>query len=479
MHLIISQPVCNSLSFEISSLLMIGFALYVWRISSFVLQSSFLSMQVVKGLLESYDIINSKDNQGNTALNVAAYRGHLAVLQVLILASPSSIFLTNNYGDTFLHMAVAGFHSPGFRRLDRQIELMNRLAHGKIVDMEAIINAKNNDGRTALHMAVIGKIQLDVVELLTTVPSINLNTRDGDGMTPLDLLKQRPQSASSEILIKKLTSAGGIANCWDVTARSALVSQLKMKGIGSSPGTSFRISDAEILVYSGIENTSEASHDLGSTEELSSWSSELDQLPDDNKRSGGSVNNAARRLKILLHWPRKREGKTADSKTLGEDDDDDSSDSYKISRNVEDDPTPLRQRFSRLTSLPNNKRVVSCKSLLPSPSTKKKYAVGLMHGVIRAMPELAGAAVSSSSPPFRESPVWSPRSAEKQKGIATENGHASPSTSNQEVEVGRREMKNKQNSFNKKLMNQYFCFGAHGIAVENSIRSQSYRHAVV
>lgn len=434
-------------------------------------------VEIVKGLLESYDIINSTDNQGNTALNVAAYRGYLTVLEVLILASPSSIFLTNNYGDTLLHMAVAGFRSPGFRRLDRQIELMKQLLRGKIVNMEDIINAKNNDGRTALHMAVIGNIQSDVVELLMTVPSINLNIRDADGMTPLDLLKQRPQSASSEILIKELISAGGIANCQDYMARSALVSHLKMKGIGSSPGTSFRISDAEILLYSGIENASNASPDPASGE-LSSWSSELDHLDpatdinlaDDNK---GSVNNAARRLKILLHWPRKQ-GK-ADSKTLGEDD---SLDSYKISRNLEDDPTPLRHRFSKLTSLPNNKRVVSFRSLLPSPSTKKKFAVGLMHGVIRAMPQLADPA-ESSSPPFSESPVSSPRSAEKQKGIAIENGTTGPSTSNQGVKGGKREMNNKQSSFNKKMMNQYFCFGAQGIAVENSIRSQSYRHAVV
>ena len=432
---------------------------------------------MVKGLLESYDIINSKDNQGNTALNLAAYRGHLAVLEVLILASPSAIFLTNNYGDTFLHMAVAGFRSPGFRRLDRQIELMKKLVHGKIVNMEDIINAKNNEGRTALHMAVIGNIQSDMVELLMTVPSIDLNIRDADGMTPLDLLKQRPQSASSEILIKRLISAGGIADCWDDTARIALVSQLKMKGIGSSPGTSFRIPDAEILLYSGIENASEAaSHDPAS-EEISSRSCELDHeiyLADDNKRSS-SVNYAARRLKILLQWPKKREAK-ADSKTL---DEDDSSDSYKISRNPEDDPTPLRHKFSKLTSLPNNKRVVSFRSSLPSPSTKKKYAVGLMHGVIRAMPQLADPA-ESSTPPSSESPASSPRSSEKHKGIATaENGSAGPSNSNQEVKVGRREMKNKQSSFNKKLMNQYFCFGAQGIAVENSIRSQSYRHAVV
>lgn len=424
---------------------------------------------MVKGILESYDIIYSTDNQGNTALNLAAYRGCLNVLKVLILASSSSISSTNNDGDTFLHMAVAGFRGPSFKRLDRQIELMKQLIYGRIVNMEEIINARNNDGRTALHMAVLGNIQSDVVEMLMTVPTINLNIRDADGMTPLDLLKQRPQSASSEILIKLLISAGGIANCRDHMARSALVSHLKMKGVGTSPGTSFRISDAEILLHSGIENASEASHDPASGE-LSSWS--VDST-DDNKQSS-SINNAARRLKILLHWPGKLEGK-AESKTPG---DDDSLDSYKISRTLEDGPTPLRQRFTKHTSLPNNKRVVSFRSYLPSPSTKKKFAVGLMHGVIRAMPELADPA-ESYSPPLSESPVSTPRSTEKQKRTATENGSAGSSNSKQGGKGGKREMSGKQSSLNKKLMNQYFCFGAQGIAVENSIRCQSYRHAVV
>ncbi|KAL2536617.1 ELMO domain-containing protein A-like [Forsythia ovata] len=41
------------------------------------------------------------------------------------------------------------------------------------------------------------------------------------GYTHLDLLKQRPKSASSEILIKQLISAGGISNCQDqITRRS-------------------------------------------------------------------------------------------------------------------------------------------------------------------------------------------------------------------------------------------------------------------
>ncbi|CAL0306383.1 unnamed protein product [Lupinus luteus] len=116
-------------------------------------------MQVVRNLIVSYDIINSSDAQGNTALHVASYKGYLPVVEILVGASPSLALLTNHYGDTFLHMTVAGFRSHGFCRLDKHTELVTRLIRKQIVNLKDIINVKNNDGRTALHVAVIYNIQ--------------------------------------------------------------------------------------------------------------------------------------------------------------------------------------------------------------------------------------------------------------------------------------------------------------------------------
>ncbi|KAI3733389.1 hypothetical protein L6452_12832 [Arctium lappa] len=141
--------------------------------------------EVVKYLIESYDLIGLTDTQGNTALHIAAYNGHLRVVELLVSSSPSLIALTNSYGDTFLHTTVAGFRTPGFRRVDQQIELMKHIVSGKIVNVDDIINVKNNDGRTALHVAVIENIHSDLVELLMTVRSIDLNIKDIDQMTPL------------------------------------------------------------------------------------------------------------------------------------------------------------------------------------------------------------------------------------------------------------------------------------------------------
>lgn len=429
-------------------------------------------VEVVKDLVASFDIITSTDNQGNTALHVAAYRGYLAVVDFLILSSSSLAFLKNNYGDTFLHMAVAGFRTPSFRRLDWQIELMKQLVCGNIANMNEIINLRNNDGRTALHMAVIENIQGNLVELLMTVPSINLNIRDADGMTPLDILKQRPRSASSEIIIKQLISAGGISNCQDHKARSALVSHLKMQGIGISPGTSFRIPDAEIFLYTGIEIAFDASCDQASTY-MSACSGEISQVESTNSSDSkkvGSVNYAARRLKFLLRWPLRKEKKSA-SRELREDD---SLESSSISKNSEEGLIPLRQKYSRMSYFPNNKRTVSLRSDLPSPSTKKKFSAGLMHGVIKANPHLAVLAQSPSSPSPRSS-VSSFDSIDKQKDIDI----ARPSCSTVSFNGKAPQMNYRQNSLNKKLMNQYFCFGTQAVAVKDSVGhvqpNQSYK----
>ncbi|PPS08152.1 hypothetical protein GOBAR_AA12485 [Gossypium barbadense] len=378
-------------------------------------------VEVVKYLVASFDITDSIDEQGNTALHIAAYRGQSAVVEALILASPSLISVTNKAGETFLHLAVSGFQTPAFRRVDRQVNLMKRLVHAKNFSMEDIVNAKNNDGRTALHMAIIGNVHTDLVELLMSAKSINVNIRDADGMTPLDLLKQRPHSASSDILIRHLISAGGMFGCQDYTARRAIASHIKMQGHGSSPGTSFRISDTQIFLYTGVETTSDAS-DFGSGGKSRSSSTDFDSADEnrksslDKKPAGSSMNNAAQRLKSVLHWPRMKDQKP---KRMNE--------NYS-----EETPIPLRQSFSKPSSLPNNKRTLSVRSGQSSPIAKKKLASGIIHGVMQAMPQ-----------------ITIPRSLDDEK----------PDTM-------------KQRPMKKGLRSQYFCFGGSGLAVKNPVSRQ-------
>lgn len=423
-------------------------------------------VEVVKHLLSSYDIINSIDNRGNTALHVAAYRGHLAVVEVLVSTSPSTTSLTNNYGDTFLHMAVSGFLAPGFRRLDRQLELLKQLVGGKLVNMEGVVNVKNNEGRTALHMAVIENLQSQVVELLMSVRYIDLNIRDADGNTPLDLLKQRPQTASSEILIKRLISAGGIEKCEDQTTRNALVSHLRRHGIGGSPGTSFRIPDAEIFLHTGLEDVGPSSCDLTSSEY--GYSGEIERAESGSSKFSrfASINSAAKRFKNLLRSSSGKKARNADGSDM---EDGCSVGSYRANPSSRNSPLSLRQQFSRHSSLPNNKRIQSLPAgTLPSPSTKKKFAAGLTHGVLQLMPKTY---VGSPSSGLSESSWSSPVSVDKGKSVYRGSGSAGPSSAAQSPNLDSLKMKHKHASFNLRLMNSYLCFGAQGLAGDGSIGS--------
>ncbi|KAI5016465.1 hypothetical protein ZWY2020_006316 [Hordeum vulgare] len=181
------------------------------------------------------------------------------------------------------------------------VRLTKHLVSGSIMDVSDVINVQNDDGRTVLHLAVVGNLHSSLVELLMTVPSIDLNVRDSNDMTPLDLLKKQPHTASSEILIKELILAGGISNSRYHETRSAIASQLKMHHIVGSPGTSFRISDAEIFLHAGIDASGVSERTRTRTTSFSSVgkSAELVTLGPGIKRLN-SMQSAARHLKVLL-----------------------------------------------------------------------------------------------------------------------------------------------------------------------------------
>ncbi|KAJ8750277.1 hypothetical protein K2173_014192 [Erythroxylum novogranatense] len=278
----------------------------------------------------------------NRAVHAAARGGNLIILKELLDSSSDVLAYIDKHDSTILHaaaasgqverpitrcwrnfphMAVSGFHSPAFRRLDRQIELMKQLLCGKAFSLEDIINVRNNKGRTALDMAIVGNVHSEFVQLLMSAQSLNVNIRDADDMTQLDLLRQRPQSASSDILIRQLISAGGIFSCQDYSARRAIASRLKMQGNGRSPGTSFRISDTEIFLYTGIEIISDASAGpasagMSSTDLSRHESANENQTSTINKKQS-SVNHAAQRLKRALQWARMKGQKAERFKKSG------------------------------------------------------------------------------------------------------------------------------------------------------------------
>ncbi|PIN18380.1 hypothetical protein CDL12_08955 [Handroanthus impetiginosus] len=122
-------------------------------------------LQVVKDLIPDTKIINSTDTNGNLGLHLAAQRRHSSIAEALILASPSSIKAKNDAGETFLYSFITGFQAPGFRRSDLQIDLMKYLLSGKLFDIKEIISEKDNEGKTALHLANMGNVHPDLLKL--------------------------------------------------------------------------------------------------------------------------------------------------------------------------------------------------------------------------------------------------------------------------------------------------------------------------
>ncbi|RDX84189.1 E3 ubiquitin-protein ligase mib1, partial [Mucuna pruriens] len=416
-------------------------------------------VQVVKYLTSSFDIINSTDHQGNTALHVAAYRGQLAAVEALVSESPALISQRNNAGETFLHKAVFGFQSTSFRRLDRQVELLRQLVSDKKFHIEEVINAKNTDGRTALHIATIGKIHTDLVKLLMTVPSINVNVSDVDGMTPLDYLKQSPNSAASSVLIRKLVAAGGMFHRQGYNSRKGIASHMKMHSIGGSPGTSFRVSDTQIFLYTGIENASDASSDQGSAGMSSSSSDHTayDSAAENRASTTSKRPSVAAGLKRVLQWPLVKDKKAEGiRKSMDEEGSVDSC--RKWDTTVTDEiPTPLRQRFFRHSALPNNKRNLSVRSYQSSPNAKKRFASGLVQQVKVSR--------RSSSSSFSISSFSSPTSIDKQKGICVDNDVAGPSCTSHQNDKSTN--LGKKASVSKKSRSRYFCFSKASVQQES------------
>ncbi|KAL6899357.1 hypothetical protein ACP4OV_006015 [Aristida adscensionis] len=460
-------------------------------------------LQVVKYLMGTFDIINSIDNHGNTALHVAAYRGHQHVVEALVAGSPSILSVVNNAGDTFLHSAVAGFRTPGFRRLDCQLEMMKYLIRERTADIQKIINLRNDAGLTVLHMAVVGSVHSDLVELLMTTPSIDLNVEDANGMTPLALLKQQLRSSTSERLIKQIISAGGVLNSSILRTRSAIASQIKMQGgIASSPGTTFKVSDAEIFLFSGFGGAgSQRPSSCSSNGKDDPTHADANGANGENHGSSekrlSSASRAKDRLKMMLRWPRHKEKM---SKTPKKSDDSSPLDSIKkLNEYSVETPAPLRQKFTKTTAL-NNKRTLAVKSSTPSSSaTKKKINTKLIHGLMEAMPQLAQPARSRSpADTFPRSSMSStlPPSAKlkdicledeismvtpargKLKDIVLDSDTAEdPSCSNSSMieddDGGAGSVENaarRHGCGNGRLIN--ICFGAQGLTVEDSVSGQ-------
>lgn len=136
-------------------------------------------VEVAERLLAAGADVNARDNWQRTPLHVGIYEeplviDHLPVVSRLVAAG-ANVNAGDNTGDTPLHMAATFGETEVARML---------IANG------AEVNARNDRGDTPLHAAVT-HMEYDISRLLICRPEIELDAINDDGLTPLDIVRQR------------------------------------------------------------------------------------------------------------------------------------------------------------------------------------------------------------------------------------------------------------------------------------------------
>jgi len=148
--------------------------------------------------INSLHMLNIADSWGNTPLHIAAKRGDRKTVQ-LLMALGSNPSLQNNDKKTVFQMthdhALIALMQKYEKTLAEQVKMGGSRIHAAVVmeDVEALsvlaknedVDAPNEEGRTALHLASLKNNQALLRKVFTL--SKNLEVRDHLGYTPLAL----------------------------------------------------------------------------------------------------------------------------------------------------------------------------------------------------------------------------------------------------------------------------------------------------
>jgi ankyrin repeat protein len=124
--------------------------------------------------------LNKTDEEGKTALSIAAGRGHVDIFRMLLQTPGIKLVLDAGDNSTPLHLAAAN------GRDEVAAELLNAKMNAKKEDGQTFIDAdkENKDGVTALTLAIYGG-HPKTVKVFLNSPYVDINLQDKDGCTPL------------------------------------------------------------------------------------------------------------------------------------------------------------------------------------------------------------------------------------------------------------------------------------------------------
>ncbi|KAG8503609.1 hypothetical protein CXB51_001790 [Gossypium anomalum] len=188
-------------------------------------------IEALKKLLEKADVdLNEQDDDGNSALMIAASGDHLEAFELLLRAG-ANIKLSNKYGDTAISLLELNQKGDVFDQLMLEYALED--ANGPI-------------GFYALHRAA-KRGDLNLVHKLTS-RGYDVNAFDADGYTPLMLAARGRYGGVCELLI----SCGAKCNIENARHETALLLARK-KGYGNDAENVILNELARALVVDGSQ----------------------------------------------------------------------------------------------------------------------------------------------------------------------------------------------------------------------------------
>ncbi|KAH7839899.1 hypothetical protein Vadar_010172 [Vaccinium darrowii] len=168
------------------------------RCSPLHLASTEGHVEIVRELLRvNTDVCIARDQDGRIPLHLAAMKGRVEVIRELLRAKPESIHEKLGRGETVLHLCVK------YNRLEALETLLQYLQSCN--DMEFLLNSRNDDGNTILHLAAALK-QMDTIEYLLGIKTVkdHANVKNKNCSTALDVVEHCPNRDLKTMEIREL-----------------------------------------------------------------------------------------------------------------------------------------------------------------------------------------------------------------------------------------------------------------------------------
>ena len=134
--------------------------------------------------------LNRLDKYGRTPLFYAIINKNVAIAQQLI-KNGASTRLKDHTKNTLMHYAVC--QNIQDNNLNKQKEIINFCLKNT-----QELNAKNNFGNTPVHLALLGNIHQELLEILFSNVSLNFSLKNKKGETLQSILKEKPACQNRE-----------------------------------------------------------------------------------------------------------------------------------------------------------------------------------------------------------------------------------------------------------------------------------------